>query len=92
MSDPQKLIKEFKEAASKEGIDLDADLYMRVLLWEVIEGGWSDRDEEWRLSSFLIASFIILFWLFPEELSVNLKHIPNVHKTVNSLERVISQM
>ena len=46
MPDPQKLIEEFEEAATKEGIDLDADPYARVLLREVIEGGWSDPDEE----------------------------------------------
>lgn len=46
MPDPQKLIEEFEEAATKEGIDLDADPYARVLLREVIEGGWSDPEEE----------------------------------------------
>ena len=46
MPDPQKLIEEFEEAATKEGIDLDADPYARVLLREVIEGGWSDPDDE----------------------------------------------
>jgi hypothetical protein len=46
MPDPQKLIEEFEEAATKEGIDLDADPYARVLLQEVTEGGWSDPDKE----------------------------------------------
>ncbi|TFK34480.1 hypothetical protein BDQ12DRAFT_738218 [Crucibulum laeve] len=47
MSDPQKLIEEFEEAAVKEGTDPSEDLHSKVLLREAIDGGWAiDSDDE----------------------------------------------
>lgn len=43
MTDPQKLIEEFEEAALREGIDVDDNPYDDILLQEAIRGGWQSE-------------------------------------------------
>jgi hypothetical protein len=42
MTDPQRLIEDFEEAARKEGFD---DPHSMILLQEAVEAGWKERME-----------------------------------------------